>query len=103
MGEVDSMDLCSNFGCIVEGVGRVGQQITKLGVPFQALIIVRDLGQGRPTDVWKLWPKILMFIVVMILNSRPAWLVVKFRGLDNERLLLMDNSLRRRSKDGLFK
>lgn len=72
LGKVDAMDLSANLGVVIEDVGSIGKEVTEVRVTLNTSVMVRYLCQGLPMNVWEHWTKIVMFIIVVCLDSCAA-------------------------------
>jgi hypothetical protein len=84
VGEIDTMNLCSNLGVVVEDFCSRGEEVLEVNIAEAALIGVGDLLQCIPVKLRKAWAEVFIFICLVVLCDccTPWDVVVDVGGLD---------------------
>ena len=77
LGKVDSMDFSSNLWVVIENIGGRTKEILELWVTKKSLVVIGNLGQGRPMKDWKVGTEMFKLVcVIMLLHHSSAGDVV---------------------------
>jgi hypothetical protein len=72
LGEVHAMDFCANFGVVIEDIGGIGEEVTKLRITLNTFILIGNLCQWLPVNIGEDWAKAVVHIVRVILDTCTA-------------------------------
>ena len=74
-GQVDAIDFCSDLRIVVKYVGSLREEVAELRVASMSLIGVWQYSNWFPMHIGKAREQVLVFIMLVVLYLRLAWLV----------------------------